>query len=182
MEDLLAYGKPTTPAQLTEEPITSAVDLGIHSCKAQALAASVAISLQTSDGPCLVRMDRVRLSQVVANLVDNAIHHSPTGGTVLVEIQGFDRERRRWVRCTTSDSGPGFSEADIPKLFEPFFSRRAGGTGLGLSIALRIIDQHGGAISARNRPEKGGAQVSFELPCVWTPNPPASGLSSSGGS
>jgi signal transduction histidine kinase len=177
MEDLLAYGKPGTPTQLTDEPVSSAIDLGVRSCESQAQTAGVSIALRGDDGPWLVRMDRERLSQVVANLVENAIHHSPGGGTVIVEIEGFERDRRRWIRCTTRDSGLGFQEADIPRLFEPFFSRRAGGTGLGLSIALRIIDQHGGAISARNRAE-GGAEVAFELPCVRTRAPASADPSS----
>jgi len=63
------------------------------------------------------------------------------------------------------DSGAGFTAEDLPRLFEPFFTKRRGATGLGLSLAQRIVLEHGGTMSAANRPEGGGA-VTVILPAV----------------
>jgi signal transduction histidine kinase len=72
------------------------------------------------------------------------------------------------------DTGPGFPEADIPRLFEPFFTRRRGGTGLGLSIVQRIVEQIGGRVTASNHAE-GGALVTIDLP-AGDPPPTEVGL------
>jgi signal transduction histidine kinase len=96
--------------------------------------------------------------QVVMNLVDNAIDHSPKGGRVTVRHDG-PAER---PRILVEDEGPGIPPNDLPKLFEPFFTKRQGGTGLGLSIVHRIVDQHGGWVMVENRKE-GGARFAVVL-------------------
>ena len=58
-----------------------------------------------------------------------------------------------WVQCAIKDSGNGIPDEDLPKIFEPFFSKRRGGTGLGLAIAQRIMQEHGGKLIAGNNPE-----------------------------
>jgi signal transduction histidine kinase len=103
-------------------------------------------------------MDRPRLLQVFENLLRNAIQHSATGS--IVEVQAV-REGDR-VAIRVEDRGPGFRDEDLPRVFEPFFTRRRGGTGLGLSLVQRIVDDHHGQIEARNR-EGGGASVRVAL-------------------
>ena len=73
-----------------------------------------------------------------------------------------DRGDRR-VRVTIEDDGPGVSPEVLPRLFEPYFSARSGGTGLGLAIVKKIVEEHGGEISAENR-APGGFRVRFDLP------------------
>ena len=80
-----------------------------------------------------------------------------------ITAQERTQDGQRSLECVIHDGGPGFREEDLPKLFEPFFTRRRGGTGLGLSIAQRIVEQHGGSVSAANHPE-GGALMRVRLP------------------
>jgi signal transduction histidine kinase len=113
-------------------------------------------------------MIRPRLLMALTNLVQNAVQHTPAGGEVVVELTGHQETEnggRRWVRCAVKDSGPGFLEEDLPRIFEPFFTRRRGGTGLGLSIVQRVVEEQHARIVAANRPE-GGAIVTVDFPAI----------------
>jgi len=112
-----------------------------------------------------VLADRARVSQVLQNLIENGVHFSPAGGRVEVSLAMADGSAERFVECSVKDSGPGFDPADLPRLFEPFFTRRRGGTGLGLSIVKRIVYDHGGEVSAENHVQ-GGAVVKVRLRAV----------------
>jgi PAS domain S-box-containing protein len=163
MVDLLEYGKPAA-VTLLEQPLTTAIDLALARCAPRAKEAGVDIH-SAGGGSQTVRMDRDRFVEVIENLLENAIQHSPCGSAVSVELTSFRQDGRKWVRCAVIDSGPGFQESDLSRVFEPFFTRRKGGTGLGLSIAQKIVEQHAGRIHAANRPER-GAMVTIELPLV----------------
>jgi signal transduction histidine kinase len=116
-----------------------------------------------------VVMDHSRMVQVVQNLLQNAIEHAGRDGRVLLEARAHhSRSGDERVRLSVHDTGPGFQEADIPRLFEPFFTRRRGGTGLGLSIVQRIVEQTGGRVTAQNHSE-GGALVTIDLPAGEAP-------------
>jgi signal transduction histidine kinase len=108
-------------------------------------------------------MDRSRMLQVLQNVIQNAVQHSPAGGRVVLDAGRREGEGRSWVWLSVRDAGPGFEADNLQRAFEPFVTRRPGGTGLGLSIAQRIVAQHGGALSASNHPD-GGALVSVRLP------------------
>jgi len=100
-------------------------------------------------------MDGDRIRQVLWNLLRNAAEANGRAGRVEVGLsQGCDRAPRTCV-VSVSDDGPGFSEAAREQLFEPFFTTKEGGTGLGLATCHRIVQAHGGALRADNRPEGG---------------------------
>jgi signal transduction histidine kinase len=106
-----------------------------------------------------------RLVQVFVNLLRNALLAVPAGGAVRVESKPIQLNGKAWVSCVVLDNGPGIASQVLPNLFEAFVSTRldARGTGLGLTVAEGIITQHGGTISASNRPE-GGASLEVVLP------------------
>ncbi len=107
--------------------------------------------------------DDLQLSRVVANLVGNAINHTPRGGRVLVQLSQAQGEYRLLVE----DTGSGIPSADLKRIFDRFYqsdnTRHIPGTGLGLYLARQIIEAHGGRIWAANRPS-GGCLFGVGLP------------------
>jgi len=164
MAELLEYGRPQS-SQLVPGSLHDVLEEAIETCLAQARASRVTVSDRSAPGLPLIPMDRGRLALVFRNLVENALHHSPAGGAVTVEAAQLLEACGPVLDCRVRDCGPGFHEEDLPRIFEPFYTRRRGGTGLGLAIAQRIVHVHGGSISAFNHPQ-GGAVVSVRLPCT----------------
>ncbi|WP_313405504.1 DUF4153 domain-containing protein [Aeromicrobium sp.] len=112
-----------------------------------------------------VEADAARLGQLVANLVDNAVRHSPAGGTVSLRATADDTD---WTLEVT-DEGPGVVPADRERAFERFGTltetEGGGGTGLGLAIARWVTDLHGGSIRFVDpEPGRSGARVQVALP------------------
>ncbi len=119
-----------------------------------------------------VYCDRVRIKQVILNLLSNAARFTVRGGAVIEVLR-----QERLIVVRVSDSGPGIDLATLQHLFEPFqqadpsLRRRYGGTGLGLAISKRFVEMHGGRIWIESE-EKAGTTVSFELPIEGdTPQP-----------
>lgn len=117
--------------------------------------------------------DRDRLVQVLVNLLDNAIEHSPDGEAVRVEVYALDASQaqieREAVCIDVIDAGPGFGEVELARAFERLYRGKTPegtetGTGLGLPIARQIALAHGGTIAAQNHPQTGGAWLQLELP------------------
>jgi signal transduction histidine kinase len=168
MRDLLDYGR--TPA-VAREPadIGEVVADAVTNMKAVADDRSVRITTDLAPDSGLVLVDRERLLQALENVLENAVHFSPAGGTISVALRRGSENGRAAVECVVMDEGPGFCPEDLPSVLEPFFTRRQGGTGLGLAITQRIVEDHGGRVLVANRPA-GGARVVVVLPTV--PSPP----------
>ena len=163
MEELLEYGKPFR-GELFIASLEEIIARCIRACLPTAEVANVTI--QSDFSPLLpkVKIDRRRLSKVFVNLIENAIQHSPTAGVVKIEARRVSDGDNEWIQCSVKDSGSGIAAEDLPRLFEPFFSKRRGGTGLGLAIAQRIMQEHGGKMVATNNPEGGACMIaSFPL-------------------
>lgn len=111
--------------------------------------------------PGSVDCDSIALQQVLVNLVDNAIKHSPAEAKVTAELVFEEKS----VRLSVSDSGPGIPAADHEKIFEPFFRRgselrrETQGTGLGLSIVRHVVEAHGGTIKVESELGQGSRFV-----------------------
>ncbi|RIH81159.1 Signal transduction histidine-protein kinase BaeS [Calidithermus terrae] len=123
------------------------------------------VRLGFAGGELSLPADRERLLQVLYNLLDNALRHTPAGGEVRLEtaLEG------PWGLLRVRDTGPGIPPEDLPHVFERFYradkarTRESGGSGLGLAIAKALVEAHGGRIAARNAPG-GGAVLEVRLP------------------
>jgi signal transduction histidine kinase len=110
-------------------------------------------------------IDQQRIEQILTNLLQNALRHTPTGGVIQISLTSQMRQQCIQVQ----DSGPGIPEDALPHIFERFYradsarSRPEGGTGLGLSIARQLAEAHGGSLMAANHPN-GGAVFTLCLP------------------
>jgi signal transduction histidine kinase len=168
VEDLLLLARSDSGAiGLTRLP----VDLGdVAADGAGALVKTAAerdVHLALDPEPAIVDGDHARLRQLTMILVDNAVRHTPRGGSVRVRIRSDGRE----ATLEVDDDGPGIQPEDMPHVFERFWrapGAAAGGTGLGLAIAKTIVDLHDGRITVTNRPE-GGARFIVRLPATGGP-------------
>lgn len=165
MNDLLEYGRPQALERQPEE-LPGMLTEASRACDYLARAKGARVELEVHGELEALPVDRKRIVQVFQNLLENALHQSPPGGCVTVALERGDDGAL--ARVAVRDRGPGFSAADLPHVFEPFFTRRKGGTGLGLSIVQRIVEQHGGLVKARNHPA-GGAEVVVLLPLQTGP-------------
>lgn len=167
MQALLDYGKPAR-FEMVPGSLSEALRAALEICVPVAEQQGVELSSDDSAGEWRVLVDQARLTQALKNLIENAVQHSPRDGQVRVEAFPVTLDGAPWVRVSVKDRGPGFSPADLPKILEPFFSRRKGGTGLGLSIVARVVEGHGGRLRTANRPD-GGAVVEIDIPCIKPP-------------
>jgi signal transduction histidine kinase len=129
-------------------------------------AAKHGVSLCTQLAPQLAHVegDRLQLQQVVLNLTINAVQaiSAADGGPreLLISTEGMEDEG---VRVGVQDTGPGLSPENLPRLFDPFYTTKAGGVGMGLAICLSIVGAHGGRLWATSC-EPRGALFQFEIP------------------
>lgn len=116
--------------------------------------------------PATVRADRMRIQQVLSNLLENALKFSSEGSEVRMEVVRAAAS----AILTVTDSGRGFSLEEARRLFEPFQQSRnedrsAGGLGLGLAIVKHLVEAHGGSVRAFSEGPGCGASFTVELPC-----------------
>ncbi len=121
--------------------------------------------------------DEGQIAQVIHNLVINAAQAMPGGGTVTlraenvsVEDVGSALKIGRYVKVAVEDTGVGISEADLKKVFEPYFTTKRRGNGLGLAVCRSIVDKHGGGIAVTSVPGQ-GTTFHLHLPAADRPAP-----------
>ncbi len=124
-----------------------------------------------SDLP-LVRVDSDRIGQVLTNLLDNALRHTPPGGTVTVS--GHAADDGSTVDVAVTDSGAGIPAQHLPHVFERFYrvdrarDRTHGGSGIGLTIGKALVEAHGGTVTAASAGPGHGASFTMTLPAERT--------------
>jgi two-component system OmpR family sensor kinase/two-component system sensor histidine kinase BaeS len=135
--------------------------------QSQANANGVSLSLEAPAGLPAAMVDPQRITQVLGNLLSNALRHTPAGSTTTLRLSLEPKPPSR-VSFSVHDSGPGIPPEVLPHIFERFYradqgrSRLDGGTGLGLTIAKQLVEAHGGTIWALSEPGQ-AAEVGFNL-------------------
>jgi two-component system, OmpR family, sensor kinase len=164
VEDLLTLARLDEIAEAPHREVDLAALASDAVSDARATAPDRAIGLE-AEGGTVVLGDAHQLRQVLANLLRNALVHTPAGSGIEVSVGNGDSRVRLQVR----DHGPGLPSDDADALFERFWRAEGGrergraGAGLGLAIVAAIVDAHGGTVGATNAPD-GGAVFSVELP------------------
>jgi len=164
MTELLEFGKPIDVASIPED-LRVLIDEVVEHRTRSASEAKVTLMNRVEHDLPLIAMDHQRLRQVFENLIENAIQHSPVGGTVEISTSQVAQEEQTWIECRVEDHGDGFYPNELERVLEPFYTRREGGTGLGLSIVQRIVEEHDGYVSVGNLAH-GGAVITVRLPAA----------------
>ena len=116
----------------------------------------------------MIPMDARLMEQVFVNLLDNAVKHSEPSDQITITVEAPERESG--IRIEVADRGEGTSDADLPNIFETFYTSSTRdadskqGIGLGLAICDTIIKAHGGSIRAENRADGKGAVFTLKIP------------------
>jgi signal transduction histidine kinase len=161
VNDILEFtrGSATLPTRAAVE-YGSYVKSVIEEFQREVAAKSISIEYENQPPEIKLQLNPHRLTRVFYNLIFNAVDAMPDGGKITIRFCLTDTA----VVTEVEDTGPGIAPEIAGRLFEPFATYgKTRGTGLGLSISKRIIEEHGGRISARNEPG-GGAVFSFALP------------------
>jgi two-component system phosphate regulon sensor histidine kinase PhoR len=146
-------------------PVTAFIESCIETAQPRARDKDLRLSVNQAERIPDIAGDRRRLTEVLQNLLDNAIQYTPSGGQIMVSAGVAGSE----VVFTVSDTGIGIPQAEQPRIFERFYradvarSREVGGTGLGLSIAKHLVEGHGGRIWVESEIGQ-GSQFHFSVP------------------
>ena len=138
--------------QLSPTQVGEMLQSGLEAVCPRAEARGVALSLGVESTLPTVDLDPTRIAQAVGNLLENAVTHTPGGGTVSVSAHAVVDA----VEVMVADTGPGIAPHDLPHIFDRFYradpsrARSTGGTGLGLTIARRLVEAHGGSIEVES--------------------------------
>ncbi len=127
------------------------------------------LEVRTPDAPVVVDGDKVRLAQIVSNLLNNAATYTPRGGKIEVDLEAEGDT----ARVRVSDNGVGLDPADTPRIFEMFTRgqqqaslRAQGGLGIGLALSLRLARMHGGTLEAVSEGPGRGSSFTFSMPLL----------------
>jgi two-component system, NtrC family, sensor histidine kinase HydH len=145
LERFLAFARPGNLV-LARVNLVDILERAMALVRPQADVAHVTLQLESEGAGLLVDGDADKLTQVVLNLLLNAVQFSPQGGWVKVRGQAQSLPHGRFAVVSVTDQGPGIAAENRERIFDPFFSTRQGGTGLGLAIASRLLDEHRGYI------------------------------------
>ena len=175
MNQLLAFARRRSPERVPLV-LRDVVEQSLEMFEQRFENAHIEVKLDTDDRCPNIHADPDQLSQVLINLIMNAIHAMPDGGSLRIAIASADDT----VKLTVTDSGHGIPADSLKKVFDPFFTTKefGKGTGLGLTVVKGILEEHGGSIAAESQ-EGTGTTFTILLPTGPTPGGSANGQSHS---
>ncbi|MCW3050905.1 MAG: Alginate biosynthesis sensor protein KinB [Chthonomonadales bacterium] len=153
-----------TPPRIGIVTSQALVKAAVEAVATQAERQGLTLRIEVSPRLRAVRADAAQIQRVLLNLLNNAIRHTPSGGTITVSVSAVGKQ----VQFTVKDTGSGIPAEYLPHIFDRFVQvpgATQGGAGLGLAIAKTIIEAHGGTIRAQSDPGNGSA-LQFSLPAA----------------
>jgi signal transduction histidine kinase len=158
VNQLLDYSRPNPPHQQPTD-IHKLIDSTLDVLSSNLLKAKINLEKNYVNKKCLLPLDQNQIRQSLMNIFLNAIDAMPLGGMLGISTTSTENT----FIISIKDTGPGISPQDIPRIFEPFFTKKDNGTGLGLAITQTIIKNHGGKIYVRSKTGQ-GSEFIIELP------------------
>ncbi|MDD5590918.1 MAG: ATP-binding protein [Dehalococcoidales bacterium] len=147
------------------ENVAGLIERTVVGIRAKAAEKGISLSTSLPDDLPQVEIDSHRISQVLSNLLENAVAYTNKGGSITISAS----RHNDWVEVAVADTGEGIPASDLPNIFERFYrvdksrTRATGGSGLGLTIAKGLVEAHGGKIEVRSEPGR-GSRFTFTLP------------------
>jgi PAS domain S-box-containing protein len=157
VELTLNFSRPAVP-EIKEIDINSLIPSSIELVQTELKKKKIKIELDLNDKLPKVSADAKQMQQVLINLLKNAADSIKSIGTIKIksyEELNITNKKDNFAVIALSDNGSGISREDLPKIFDPFFTRKSNGTGLGLPITQRILHQHNGFIDVESTPGLG---------------------------
>lgn len=161
--EFLTYARPVAP-QLSSVLVNDLLSYTVDTVKAHAAGRSIEVRYACSED-LTIQVDSAQVQGALLNLVLNAIDSSYSPGAIALEAAQKDGQ----VQINVQNTGEPIADADLPRIFEPFYSAKPGGTGLGLPIARRVAEVHGGDLWVSSN-QKGCVAFSMTLSAISTEN------------
>jgi signal transduction histidine kinase len=158
VEDFLRMAR-QQPMELRNCSIREELETIVTLVKKDAQDRGIALRLESSAEQAIIRGDGEKLRQAFLNIIINALHATPSGGSVNIALNKVEPN----VEIRFSDSGSGIPPENLQRIFEPFYTTKQDGTGLGLAVTRKIIDGHGGQLTIESKAGM-GTTVIVQLP------------------
>jgi signal transduction histidine kinase len=148
IKDLLSFAKPPEPS-LVRTPTATLIERTTRLISAQVKKQDVNVDIICTGEHREINIDPEQMQQVILNIMMNALHSMPEGGTITVATREI--MERNEFEISISDTGIGVAYGELDNIFKPFYTTKHSGTGLGLAISKNIVEKHGGGIVVESK-------------------------------
>ncbi len=152
ISNLIEYSRPIT-LRLSAQPISRVVEQALEALSDQLK--GISLSKDIRDEHREIVLDPERIKRALVNVISNSVEAMGGRGTVAIESRIIGGEGKEMLKLEITDEGPGMPSGDLARWGEPFFTTKQKGTGLGIPTSKKIVEAHGGTISARSEEGKG---------------------------